>query len=95
MADVLSRFTLRGNQDTTQKYTYSKGIMSDINDTEELLEGNFPIILNLTNQYQQKELSLLTKYKEGTYQTGSFCGVINININLIKCDDKIIIPSIL
>ena len=69
--------------------------MSVNNDTEELLEGNFPISLKLTNQCQQKDASLLAKYKDGTYQTGSFCGVSNINLNLITCDHNILIPSIL
>ena len=28
------------------------------------------------------------------YQKGSFCGGINININLITCEDNIFIPAI-
>ena len=31
----------------------------------------------------------------GTYQEGSFCEGSNININLIICEDNIVIPSIL
>ena len=30
-----------------------------------------------------------------TYHKGSFCGGINIDINLIMCEDKIVITSIL
>ena len=63
--------------------------MSEINETEEILEGNFHVILKIMEQYQQKELILLNKYKEGTYQKGSFDGGNNIDL------DKIFIPSIL
>ena len=45
--------------------------------------------------YQQKIDGLLDKYKEGTYQTGNFRGWSNLNHNLILCEDKIIIMSIL
>ena len=34
VADVLSRFTMNKNQETTQESTYEKEIMQDINDTE-------------------------------------------------------------
>ena len=37
----------------------------------------------------------MDKYKDGTYKKGSFSGGCNINLNLIICQDKIIIPSIL
>ena len=43
VADAISRFPLNGNQETTQKSTYQREIVSEINDTKEILEGNFPI----------------------------------------------------
>ena len=67
--------------------------MSEINDTEELPKGIFPINLKIINQYQQKYPILKDKYEMGTYQKGYFCGGININLNLITCKDKVVIPS--
>ena len=61
--------------------------MSEINDTEEVLEGIFPINLKLIDQYQRKDPILLAKYKDGTYQKGSFCRGSNIYINLIMCEN--------
>ena len=37
----------------------------------------------------------MAKYKEGTYQIVFFCGGFNIYLNLITCEGKIVIPSIL
>ena len=34
-----------------------------------------------------------TKYKDGTYHKGYFRGVSNIDLKLITCKDKIVIPS--
>ena len=45
--------------------------------------------------YQRSEPIITAKYKDGTYHKGSFCGGINIDIKLITCKDKIVIPSIL
>ena len=36
---------LNGNQETTDKSTYQQEIVSEINYTEEIPEGNFPINL--------------------------------------------------
>ena len=69
--------------------------MSEINDTEELPEGNFHINLKLIDQHKRKESSLMTKYKEGTYHKGSICGGINIYLILIMCEYNIVILSIL
>ena len=69
--------------------------MSEINDTEEAPEGIFPINLKLIDQYQRKDPILLDKCKMGTYHKGSFRGGSNIHINLIMCEDKIVILSIL
>ena len=49
----------------------------------------------LIEKYQRKEIILKAKYEEGKYQKGSFCGGSNTNLNLITCEDKIFIPSIL
>ena len=37
----------------------------------------------------------MDKYKNCAYHTGSFHGGVNIYINLIKCEDHIVIPEIL
>ena len=66
--------------------------MSEINDIEEIPEGNFPINLKLVQKYQQVEPIITAKYNEGTYHKGSFCGGNNTDIKLIKCKDKIVIP---
>ena len=43
VADVLSILPLNGNQETTQKSTYKKEIVIEINDTKELTKGTFTI----------------------------------------------------
>ena len=43
VSDALSRLPLNGNQETTQKSTYQKQIMSEINDIKELTEVTFPV----------------------------------------------------
>ena len=62
---------------------------------EELTGGNFPINIKLIQKYQRLEPSIIVKYKNGTYHKVNFHGVINIDLNLITCADKIVIPSIL
>ena len=47
VSERLSRIPLNGNQETTQKSTYQQEIVSEINDTEEIPEGTFPINLKL------------------------------------------------
>ena len=37
----------------------------------------------------------MAKYDKRIYKTGSLHGVINININLITCEDNIVIPLLL
>ena len=69
--------------------------MSEINDIEEITEVTFPINLKLIKKNQQTESSLMAKYKDGRYHKGSFRGGINIDLNLIKCEDKIFIPIII
>ena len=69
--------------------------MSEINDTEELPEGNFSINLKLIKKHQHKYPSLMAKYKEGAYQIDSFRGVSNIYLNLMMYEDNIFIPSII
>ena len=41
-----------------------------------------------------EEPILIPKYDDGMYHKGYFFGVINIDINLVKCEDKIFILSI-
>ena len=95
MADEPTRFPNNGNQETTQESQYITYIMLRINDINKLPEGIFPVKLKIINQYQQKYPSLIAKYKTGKYESGSFCGVRNINFNNITCEDKIVIPLIL
>ena len=51
VTDRLSRTPLNGNEENTQKSTYQQEILSKINDTEEMPEGNFPINLKLIQKY--------------------------------------------
>ena len=67
--------------------------MSEINDIKEMPEGNFPINLKLITKYQRTEPSLMAKYEDGTHHKGFFGGGINIDLSLITCKDKIVIPS--
>ena len=83
VAYALSRLPLNGHEDTTQKSTYQIQIVSEINDTEELSEGTFPINLILIQKYQWAEPIITAKYKNGTCHKGSFCGDSNIDLNLI------------
>ena len=69
--------------------------MSKINGIKELLEGVFPINLKCIDKYQRKDPFLMDKYENDIYQTGPFCGGSNINLNLITCEDNIVIPLIL
>ena len=89
-ADKLSILPLNDNQGTTHKYAYKKEFFSEINDTEELPEGIFPIKLKLIDEYQRKDPSLKAKYKEGTYKKNSFRGRSNIYLNRIMCEDNIL-----
>ena len=66
VADRLSRIPLNGNQDTTQKSTYQKEIVSKTNNIKELPEGTFHINLKLFQKYQRQEPSIIAKYKTGT-----------------------------
>ena len=67
--------------------------MSEINDTKEIPEGTFPINLKPIKEHQRLEPTIKAKYKDGTYQQGYLCGGSNINLKLITCKDKIVIPS--
>ena len=53
MADVLSKIPLNGNEETTQNSACQQEIVLEINDKEEIPEGNFPKILKLIKTYQQ------------------------------------------
>ena len=37
----------------------------------------------------------MDKYKYCMYQKGYFCGVSNVDLNPIRCEDKIVIPSMI
>ena len=67
--------------------------MPEINDTEEIPEGDFSIDLKFIQRNQRAEPSLMAKYKNGMYHKGYICGGSNDDITLIICEDKIVIPS--
>ena len=69
--------------------------MSEINYIEEIPEGTFPINVKMVAKDQRTEPSIMSKYKYGTYHKGYLRGVININVILITCEDKIVIQKIL
>ena len=93
VSEKLSILPLNGNKETAHNSIYQKEIVSEINDTEEIPEGNFPIILKWIHRYQRAEPSMIAKYKNGTYHKGSFYGVDNTDLNFITCEDKIVIPE--
>ena len=62
-------------------------MVSEINDTEEIPEGNFPINLKLIQRYQLSEPSITSKYEDGKYHKGYFRGVSNMYISLIMCKE--------
>ena len=66
--------------------------MIEINDTEEIPEGTFPINLKLIKKYQRTEPILMAKYKDGTYHTYYFIWLSNIYISLITCEYNIVNP---
>ena len=92
-ADELSRLPSNGNQETTQKSTYKREIVSEIIDIEELPEGTFTINLKLIQKYKRQEPSIIAKYKYSKYHKGYFHGNSNTDIKLIMFKDKIVIPS--
>ena len=63
VADAQSIFTKNDNQNTTQESNYITEIMSEINDIDVLPEGIFPVNLEIIDQYQHKDPSLMYKYK--------------------------------
>ena len=66
--------------------------MSEINDTQEIPEEIFSINFKIIDLYQKQDHILKDIYTTGTYQKGYFCGGSNIQLNLITCKDKIVIP---
>ena len=95
VAGVLSIFTVNGNQKTTQECTHKKRIVSEINDIKELTDGIFSINIKLINHYQRKDPCLKSVYDIVTYHNSYFRCVSNIYINLITCEDNIVITSII
>ena len=49
--------------------------------------------LKLIKTYQRLEPSITAKYKDDTYQKGSFCGGSKFYLKLVTCKDKIVILS--
>ena len=47
----------------------------------------------MMQRYQVERPIIKSKYKDGTYQKGYFCGGSNFDLKLITCKDKIVIPS--
>ena len=63
--------------------------MLEINDIEELPEGNFPMNLKLIQKYQRSKPTIRDKYKNGTYHKCYFLGGSNIDLS----KDKIVVMS--
>ena len=55
----------------------------------------FPIYLRTIKKYQRKKPSLIAKYQMGRYQQSSFCGGSIIQLKLITCKYKVVIPLII
>ena len=66
--------------------------MPEINYIKEIPEGTFRMNWKLIAKYKLTEPRPMAKYKDGTHHKGPFCGGINIDLNLITCEDKIVIP---
>ena len=60
VADAFSILPINSNQKTTQESTHKKEIVSEINDSKGLTEGDFTINFKIINQYQQKDPRLKT-----------------------------------
>ena len=95
MADALSRLPLNGNQETTQESTYKKKIVSEINDTKEIPEGVFNLILKRSTKINGKTPVYWLNINKVRTKKGYFHGGSIIYPNLIMCEDKVVIPSIL
>ena len=61
--DALSRIPINGSKKTIHESTYTTETMSEMYDTKELLEGTFPLSLNLIDRYQQEDPFLSEKLK--------------------------------
>ena len=90
---ALSGLPIKDNKETTEKSTYQKEIVSEINYIEDIPEGALLIIFQLIQKYQRAEPIITYKYKDGTYHKGYFRGDNNIDLKLITCKDNIDIPS--
>ena len=53
----------------------------------------FPTAINIIDQCQQKKTRLKSKLKSAKYKLGSFRGQRNAIIDIITCDNKILIPQ--
>ena len=66
--------------------------MLEINNTEDVPEGNLTILLKLIKPHQHKCPIIMAKYKQDVYHTDLFCGGSNIYLNLITFEGNIFIP---
>ena len=57
--------------------------MSEINDTNGIPGGTFPINLKLIQKYQRQEPIITAKYEDGMYYKGYFRGGSKFDLNLI------------
>ena len=92
---ALSVLHSNGNKDTTQQYTYKKEVVSEINDTKEFPEGTFPINLKWSNNINRKKSAYWLNMKLECTKKGLFCGGSDIQLKLITCKYKEVIPPIL
>ena len=61
----LSIFPINGKSQTTDDSIYKKKIVSEINDIKKFTEMISLVNIKLIDQYQQKDPSLMTKYRWG------------------------------
>ena len=64
VAEAISWLPRTWNQNITHKPNYITETMSEINDTEEIFEGKFPVYFKIIDQYQCKHPGLVAKLKK-------------------------------
>ena len=68
--------------------------MSELYDTQELLEGMFPLSFKIVDHYPREDPILMEKLSSEEYIKGSFRGSWN-TIHLVTFNDKIVITQLL
>ena len=91
---MLSLLHNNGNEEITHESTYTTEKISELYDTEELLEGTFPLSFKLVDHYQWEEPILTEKLNSAEYIKGYFQGGRN-TINFVTFNDKIVIRQLL